>query len=93
MYKGPFKTVTDDDGHTMQRGQSYAVCDKFFQIYGKQPYADHFELIAPRVEVPVEEATLFDCSVDGTRNPRVTKGADYSENIIGSDCCDTDGCC
>jgi len=94
MYKGPFKSVTDDDGHTMVRGQSYAVCDKFFQIYGKAPYADHFELIAPRNEVPIAEAKLFDCSVDGTRSPRVTKGGDYKVSIPGSDCCDpSTGCC
>lgn len=94
MYKGPFKSVTDDDGHTMNRGQSYAVCDKFFQIYGKAPYADHFELIAPRVEVPASEAKLFDCSVDGTRPPQVTKGVDYKASIMGNDCCDpSSGCC
>lgn len=94
MYKGPFKSVTDDDGHTMLRGQSYAVCDKFFQIYGKEPYASHFEMIAPRNEVPVGEATLFDCSVDGTRAPRITKGIDYKVSIPGGDCCDpSTGCC
>jgi len=94
MYKGPFKSVTDDDGHTMRRGQSYAVCDKFFQIYGKEPYADHFEMIAPRIEIPIADAMPFDCNMDVTRSPRITKGIEYKVNIPGSDCCDpSTGCC
>ena len=38
IYKGPFKEVLDDDGHRMERGQRYAVCDKTFQLYRKAPY-------------------------------------------------------
>ena len=32
VYKGPWKQVQDDDGHTYYRGQRMAVCDKTFQI-------------------------------------------------------------
>ncbi len=95
IYKGPFKKVLDDDGHAMERGKRYAVCDKFFQIYGKEPYADSFELIEPQVNIPVEEAELFDCSVTPIRHPRETKGAEYDATTEASDCCspDTDSCC
>ena len=33
IYKGPWRSVTDDDGHTLFRGQRMAVCDKTFNIY------------------------------------------------------------
>ncbi len=87
LYKGPWRSVTDDDGHTLYRGQPMAVCDKTFQIYTREPYASHVEAISPRVEVPLEGAALFDCSQDVRRDPKVTKGADYKESRPASDCC------
>ena len=93
MYKGPFSQVSDDDGHTMKRGQSYAVCDKTFNLYQQAPYKDHFEFIAPRTEVPLAEAAEFDCSRDTTRHARETKGLEYNATTVASDCCGTDGCC
>ena len=88
IYKGPFSNVKDDDGHVIRRGQRYAVCDKTYNLYKKAPYAEHFEFIAPREEVPVEGAKEFDCSRDSTRHPRETKGMDYDATTEASDCCD-----
>ncbi|MGD2115790.1 MAG: methyltransferase domain-containing protein, partial [Acidobacteriota bacterium] len=48
IYKGPFKEVLDDDGHRMVRGRRYAVCDKTFRIYGREPYREHFDFVEPR---------------------------------------------
>jgi len=94
MYKGPFSQVSDDDGHTMKRGQSYAVCDKTFNIYQQAPYKDHFEFISPRTEISLEDAKEFDCSRDTTRHARETKGLEYSATTVASDCCDpSSGCC
>ena len=93
MYKGPFSQVSDDDGHTMKRGQSYAVCDKTFNLYQQAPYKDHFEFIAPRNEISLEDAKEFDCSRDTTRHARETKGLEYNATTVASDCCDTEGCC
>ena len=93
LYKGPFSKVSDDDGHTMLRGQRYAVCDKTYNIYKKAPYKDHFEFIDPITEIPLEEAQLFDCSRDVTRHARETKGLEYSVTTVASDCCGTEGCC
>ncbi|MDI1310993.1 methyltransferase domain-containing protein, partial [Prosthecobacter sp.] len=53
IYKGPFLKVLDDDGHALERGKRYAVCDKTFQLYQQPPYRDHFALIEPRVQVPL----------------------------------------
>lgn len=93
MYKGPFSQVSDDDGHTMKRGQSYAVCDKTYNIYKKAPYKEHFEFIDPIVPIAMENAQAFDCSRDTTRHPRETKGMEYSATTVASSCCDADGCC
>lgn len=90
VYKGPFKAVTDDDGHTMERGKRYAVCDKAYQIYGKAPYHEHFELIEPNETIPLEEAESFDCNATKLREPRETKGINYNATIAVAEnnkCC------
>ncbi len=92
IYKGPFKKILDDDGHAMERGKRYAVCDKFFQIYGKAPYNEMFELVEPKHDIPISEAEDFDCSKTRERHPRETKGKDYDVTTVASDCCGTDCC-
>jgi arsenite methyltransferase len=78
IYKGPWKAVQDDDGHTLLRGDRMAVCDKAWKIYTdpQGPYAQDMIAIEPSVEVPLESAELFDCS-QTVRSPRITKGVDY----------------
>lgn len=94
VYKGPFKQVLDDDGHRLERGRRHAVCDKTFQIYGREPYREHFELIEPLEEIPLEEAAPFDCVGSRERRPRETKGEDYDLTTeAAGDCCGPDGCC
>lgn len=95
VYKGPFAAVKDDDGHVMERGQRYAVCDKTYHLYRKAPYAGHFEFIEPRVEIPLDEAEPFDCSATRLRHPRETKGLDYRATNEASQCCDggASSCC
>ena len=38
IYRGPWKQVVDDDGHTLERGVRMAVCDKTFGLYSQPPY-------------------------------------------------------
>ncbi len=52
IYRGPWKQVMDDDGHTLERGARMAVCEKTFGIYSKAPYKDQFILVPPREEIP-----------------------------------------
>ena len=92
IYKGPFKKVLDDDGHPMERGKRYAVCDKTYQLYSKAPYAEFFEFIDPREEIPIDEAETFDSSELRLRHPRSTKGESYDASTNASDCCGTDCC-
>ena len=91
VYKGPFKEVLDDDGHRMERGRQYAVCDKTFNLYRKTPYAEQFELIEPRGPVALEDAKPFDCSRTALRHPKETKGQDYTTTTGASDCCSDTG--
>lgn len=79
VYRGPFRLVEDDDGHVLHRGVRTAVCEKTFRILSQEPYREHFELVSPRVEVPLDEAPPFPCTGGiQLRDPRETKGADYS---------------
>ena len=47
IYRGPWKQVVDDDGHTLERGARMAVCDKTFKLYSQAPYAGQFILVPP----------------------------------------------
>ncbi|MHB8733789.1 MAG: methyltransferase domain-containing protein [Terriglobales bacterium] len=98
IYRGPFREVRDDDGHFFRRGERVAVCDKTYHLLGQEPYHGRFDLIAPRVEVPLEEAPAFPCT-GGTlrRHPRETKGAEYRATAADESCCppaaDGQSCC
>lgn len=94
IYKGPFKEVLDDDDHRMVRGRRYAVCDKTFRLYRQEPYRDSFEFVEPLEEIPLAEASTFDCSRAAIRHPRETKGEDYNLTSGATEsCCGPDGCC
>ena len=88
IYAGPFKEVLDDDGHRMERGKRYAVCDKTFQLYHKEPYKDFFAFVEPLNEIPVGQAKPFDCSSSRLRHPKETKGHDYALTTGPAQCCD-----
>ena len=94
IYRGPWKQVIDDDGHTLERGARMAVCDKTFKLYSQPPYAGQFILVPPREEIAVEDAGPFDCARDHKRHPRETTGVEYNVTKIsdsicgpGSSCC------
>ncbi|MGB6223519.1 methyltransferase domain-containing protein [Haloferula sp.] len=96
IYRGPFLKVLDDDGHAMERGKRYAVCDKTYNLYKKAPYADFFEFVDPLTEIPLSEAEPYDCSRTSERHPKETKGADYDATTETATCRDAgDGasCC
>ncbi|GMR13020.1 MAG: methyltransferase domain-containing protein [Gemmatimonadota bacterium] len=94
IYKGPFKEVLDDDGHKLIRGSRQAVCDKTFRILSQAPYAEHFDLVEPRVDIPLDDAKPFDCSRTALRHPRETKGEDYDVTTDAqAACCDPGAGC
>jgi len=95
IYKGPFSSARDDDGHLYKRGERTAVCDKTFKILTSGPYRDMFIPVNPLEEIPLEKAESFDCKRDALRSPRQTKGMDYRETRVSDGgACDTEsGCC
>jgi len=93
IYRGPFKEVLDDDGHRMERGVRYAVCDKTYNLYRKAPYSGFFEFIDPLEDIPLEQAEPFDCTRTTRRHPKETKGQGYTATTDASTCCDGGACC
>lgn len=92
-YRGPFKKVEDDDGHTYRRGERMAVCDKTFHLLQQEPYAGMFDAIEPREMISLEDARPFDCRRNARRHPRETKGMDYQATTPAEDGCQDDGPC
>lgn len=94
IYKGPWKKVIDDDGHVLERGQRMAVCDKTFQIYSKEPYADQIVSIEPLETIDLADAKEFDCQRTAKRNPRESKGLEYNlTDLSGATCGEGGDCC
>lgn len=93
IYKGPFLKVLDDDGHAMERGKRYAVCDKTFHLFRKAPYRDYFAFIEPLTGIPLEEANPFDCSGMRERHPSETKGHEYKTTTESTSCGEGSSCC
>lgn len=92
IYKGPFREVLDDDGHRLERGERYAVCDKTYQLYKQAPYTGMFEHIDPLIPIPLDEAAPFDCNRIVLRHPRESKGQDYFATTEENACCGPQGC-
>ena len=93
IYRGPFKRVLDDDGHELERGQRYAVCDKTFQLYQSEPYAGSFELVEPRRRIALADAEPFECDGASRRDPRETKGEDCDDTTEPIGACGPGDCC
>lgn len=95
IYRGPWRKVIDDDGHVLERGKRMAVCDKTFQLYKRDPYAEDIIAVEPLEPISLADAPPFDCKGTGFRHPRETKGTDYHvTNLAGLACCQpgTDCC-
>ncbi len=95
IYKGPFGDVSDDDGHVYPRGVRIAVCDKTYQLLQREPYTGMFEVVEPRVNVPLDQAKLFENGRAQHRHPRESKGLDYTVTTdVAESCCSPGGeCC
>jgi len=97
IYKGPWKSVTDDDGHTLRRGQRMAVCDKTFRLLTNDsgPYAQDVIGIPPLEEVAIDDAQPFTCQGAAIRDPRQSKGQRFREARLSDEppCCSDEGGC
>jgi SAM-dependent methyltransferase len=95
IYKGPWKRVMDDDGHTLERGVPMAVCDKTYRIYTGEPYTSQIVPVPPREPMGLDQAVTFDCRRNLVRDPRETKGAQARERtqLPTISCCGPAPCC
>ncbi|MCH8956560.1 methyltransferase domain-containing protein [candidate division KSB1 bacterium] len=94
IYRGPWKAVIDDDGHTLHRGERMAVCDKTFKIYSQEPYIGDIIPLEPYEDIPLQEADSFACNKSARRHPRETKGLEYDKTeLADGPVCGPDGCC
>ena len=95
IYKGPWKKVEDDDGHIICRGERMSVCDKTYNILTNpnSPYTKDIIPVPPYQDIPLEEATAFNCKSKAVREPKETKGQDYRVTNIKEDDCSSPGQC
>jgi SAM-dependent methyltransferase len=85
IYRGPYSSITDDEGHVYPRGARMAVCERTYRFLMDGPYGQDFIGIAP--SVPREPVTF--CAPPGTRRPAAeTKGGRHAGCGGGSG-----GCC
>lgn len=49
IYRGPYASVTDDEGHVFMRGQRMAVCERSFRFLTEGPLKNDFIGITPAV--------------------------------------------
>jgi hypothetical protein len=87
IYRGPWKSVHDDDGHVYNRGERTAVCEKTYGLLTHEPYRNDFIPVPPYADVPVETAAPFDCQGVTIRHPKVTKSSHAPESAtVISEC-------
>jgi len=95
LYKGPWKQVSDDDGHVLRRGERTAVCKKTFEILTRPPYGSSVVAIPPLVPIAPADAQPFACKGTVVRTPAETKHgvarADVAPGTNG--CASESGCC
>ncbi len=86
IYRGPYASVTDDEGHVFPRGERMAVCERTYEFLIEGPCRDNFIGITP---ADAREPVTW-CAPAGTRRPAAaTRGAIYSTAA----CDDESGCC
>jgi ubiquinone/menaquinone biosynthesis C-methylase UbiE len=88
VYRGPFRSVTDDEGHEYPRGERMAVCERTYRLLtGAGPYQGGpggGEFIGIEPQTPAAPRPW--CTPPGTRRPAAeTKAAAHRSD--GGECC------
>ena len=84
IYRGPYASITDDEGHVYYRGERMAVCERSFKLLTNGVYQDDFIGITPaELREPVEW-----CAPSGTRRPvQETKSGVHDMERKSAACC------
>lgn len=95
IYNGPWKSVTDDDGQVLRRGERMSVCGNTFEMYTHSPYLEQITALPPVQEIPETGAAPFDDDKSRLRDIRTTKGQSSKMTVLPTgDCCGPqDDCC
>ena len=94
IYRGPYRAVSDDNGHVFERGKRTAVCRKTFKIMTREPYAADFIPVPPHQPVaPADAKPFIDQGGTEQRSPQVTKGPGYKQTSLPTACCEPGECC
>lgn len=84
IYRGPYASVTDDEGHSYVRGERIAVCERTYTLLTEGPYRGHFIGISPRAL----RAPVTWCAPAGTRRPAAeSKGGLHVQACAPTGCC------
>ncbi|HQU17135.1 MAG: methyltransferase [Chromatiales bacterium 21-64-14] len=76
LYRGPYASITDDEGHVFPRGERMAVCARTYRFLTTGPLRDDFIGIPP---VTPRDPPVSWCAPPGTRRPAAeSKGAAHS---------------
>ncbi|RKY19333.1 MAG: methyltransferase [Planctomycetota bacterium] len=94
IYRGPWSSVSDDDGHTLRRGQRMAVCGRTFAKLTGAPYAGEIVGVEPALAVDPARAQPFACTGDRVRPASETKAGVLPVSINDAEsCCEPGTCC
>lgn len=93
IYRGPWKEVHDDAGHSYLRGERMAVSEATYQQLLQAPYQQDIFGIPCYLEIRAEEAPLFPMLTQQIRDPKVTKGSKSIFDDQGSCGCSSTSDC
>lgn len=85
IYRGPFSSVADDEGHVFPRGERMAVCERTYRFLMQGPLKNDFIGITPAV--PRDPPTPWCAPVGTRRAPAETKAGSYTGCGNGGGCC------
>ncbi|WP_432262712.1 methyltransferase domain-containing protein [Cupriavidus sp. TMH.W2] len=91
LYRGPFASVTDDEGHLFPRGERMAVCERTYQLLMQGDYRTHFIGIEP----VSEQAGKPYCAPPGTHRPasESKRAVHFPADQRATSCDPSTGCC
>lgn len=84
IYRGPFDSVTDDNGNEYPKGERMAVYESTFNVLKNEPFKDDFIAIIPAEEKEIKSC----CGIAGKKRPATeTKGGKHSSSTENTSCC------
>ena len=91
IYRGPWKSVIDEEGHVLHRGKPIAICEKSFERFSKAPYARQVICLAHDSARAAGEQPA-DCRAGQVRELGATQEVRGAALPVAG-CCGPNGCC